>query len=378
MTNLSEDTPINGIHRRDLLGSGIALSVGAAAALGATALPARAQGSETATGGNVSGTRRLGSLEVSPIGMGCMSMAPGFYNPAPEPQDMVRVLRNAHELGITFFDTAEVYGPFISERIAGEALEPIRDEVVIGTKFGFSFNENGGYAGRNSQPAHIKQAVEGMLERLRTDRIDLLYLHRMDPNTPIEDIAGAVGDLIREGKVLEFGVSEVSPEILRGAHALTPVAAVQSEYSVFERLPEVAMFENCEELGVSFVPWGPVMRGLTTDHLNEYSRFDGDRRATVPFFAPDALVTNMEVVRLLRRWADGKGVTQAQISLAWMLAQKPYIVPIPGTTKLHHARENFEARNVSFTSSELARFNEEFDALPIAGNRPESAAFESQ
>lgn len=379
MNNETEKNQMAGLDRRNFLSAGMALTVGAAS-FAAAAPAARAQTeSDIQLDGALSATRRIGNLEVSPIGLGCMSMAPGFYNPAPDPQEMVQVIRGAHALGVTFFDTAEIYGPFISERIVGEALEPIRDEVVLATKFGFAFNSNGGYAGRNSQPAHIKQAVEGMLERLRTDRIDLLYLHRMDPNVPIADIAGAVGDLIREGKVLEFGVSEVSPEILRGAHAVTPVAAVQSEYSVFERLPRVAMFETCEELGVSFVPWGPTMRGLTTDHLNEYSRFGGgDRRASVPFFAPEALATNMEIVRLLRRWADAKGASPVQISLAWMLAEKPYIVPIPGTTKLHHARENFEAANISFTAEDLARFNQELDALPVAGNRPDSAAFESQ
>ena len=244
--------------------------------------------------------RWLGPLEVSPIGLGCMAMAPGFYNPAPERAAMVRLIRDAHRTGVTFFDTAEVYGPFISEEIVGEALAPIRNEVVLATKFGFSYNGSS-VTGRNSQPAHIKTRVEGMLQRLRTDRIDLLYLHRMDPNVAIADIAGAVGDLISDGKVRAFGVSEVNPDTLRGAHAVTPVAAVQSEYSLLERLPEVAMLDTCAELGIGFVPWGPTMRGLLADGFNGFSRFaTQDRRAAVPFFTPEALETNLKIVALAR------------------------------------------------------------------------------
>ncbi|WP_196769652.1 aldo/keto reductase [Vibrio natriegens] len=324
-------------------------------------------------------SRKLGSLNVSPIGLGCMSMAPGFYNPAPAPKDMIDVIRRSYDLGVTFFDTAEIYGPFISEQIVGEALKPIRDHVVIASKFGFAFTSSGGYAGRNSRPEHIKTAVEGMLKRLNTDHIDLLYLHRMDPNVPIEDIAGAVGDLIKEGKAIEFGLSEINPETLKAAHAVTPVAAVQSEYSVFERLPEIAMLETCEKLGVGFVPWGPTARALVTDRFNEYSRFaSGDRRANVPFFREDALQTNMEVVRLVRKWADNKGATPVQFALAWLLAQKPFIVPIPGSTILHHVRENFDAIQLEITPEELERFRVELEGLPIAGNRPSSAAFENQ
>ncbi len=307
-----------------------------------------------------------------------MSMAPGFYNPAPDPQDMVRVIRGAHALGVTFFDTAEIYGPFISEEIVGEALQPIRNEVVFASKFGFAFNGTA-YAGRNSRPEHIKQAVEGMLRRLRTDRIDLLYLHRMDPQVPIADIAGAVGDLIREGKAREFGVSEVNPETLRGAHAVTRVAAIQSEYSIFERIPEVTMLDTCEELGVGFVPWGPTARALVTDRFNEYSRFaSGDRRANVSFFSAEALETNMKVVRLIRQWGDRKGVSPVQFALAWLLAQKPWIVPIPGSTRLAHVRENLGALQVEISAAELAQFRSELEAMPIVGSRPQVAAYESQ
>lgn len=322
--------------------------------------------------------RRLGPLEVSPIGLGCMAMAPGFYNPAPERAAMVRLIRDAHRMGVTFYDTAEVYGPFISEEIVGEALAPIRDEVVLATKFGFNYNGTS-ITGRNSRPAYIKERVEGMLTRLRTDRIDLLYLHRMDPSASIADIAGAVGELISAGKVRAFGVSEVNPETLRGAHAVTPVAAVQSEYSLLERLPEVAMLDTCADLGVGFVPWGPTMRGLLADGFNAYSRFDAkDRRASVPFLAPEALETNMKIVALARDWAQRKDATPVQIAMAWLLAQRDFIVPIPGTTKWPHLRENMGALDVRFTADELAEFRTALTALPIIGNRPDSKAQENE
>lgn len=367
------------INRRNLIVSGVAAAAAGASLGFSTSSSSASTQSSTNKPLTAGAKRKIGSLSVSPIGLGCMSMAPGFYNPAPNPQDMVKVIRDAHEMGVDFYDTAEIYGPFISENIVGEALEPIRDEVTLASKFGFSFSSSGAYAGRNSQPAHIRQAVEGMLKRLRTDRIDLLYLHRMDPQVPIEDIAGAVGDLIKEGKALEFGVSEVNPETLRKAHAVTPVAAIQSEYSVFERLPEVAMLDVCEELGVAFVPWGPTCRALVTDRFNEYSRFaGGDRRANVPFFSDTALETNMEIVRLLRKWADRKSVTSVQLAMGWLLAQKPFIVPIPGSTILHHIRENLGALDVHFTAEELAAFRTELEALPISGARPEAAAYENQ
>jgi len=334
--------------------------------------------SATPTGRGRLPKRRLGPLEVSPIGLGCMAMAPGFYNPAPERSAMVRLIRDAHRMGVTFFDTAEVYGPFVSEEIVGEALGPIRNDVVLATKFGFNY-EGSSVTGRNSRPAHIKARVDGMLKRLRTDRIDLLYLHRMDPNVPIADIAGAVGDLISDGKVRAFGVSEVNPETLRAAHAVTPVAAVQSEYSLLERLPEVAMLDTCAELGVGFVPWGPTMRGLLADGFNAYSRFAAqDRRANVPFFASEALETNLAVVALARDWAQRKEATPVQIALAWLLAQRGFIVPIPGTTKWPHLRENMGALDVRFTAGELAEFRAGLTALPVIGNRPASKARENE
>ena len=322
--------------------------------------------------------RRLGPLEVSALGLGCMAMAPGFYNPAPERAAMIRLIRDAHRMGVTFFDTAEVYGPFISEEIVGEALQPIRNEVVLASKFGFNY-DGSSVTGRNSRPAHIKERVDGMLKRLRTDRIDLLYLHRMDPKVPIADIAGVVGDLVSAGKVRAFGVSEVNPETLRGAHAVTPVAAVQSEYSLLERLSEIAMLDTCAELGVGFVPWGPTMRGLLADGFNGYSRFAAqDRRASVPFFASEALETNLKVVALARDWAQRKQATPVQIALAWLLAQRDFIVPIPGTTKWPHLRENLGALEVRFTAGELAEFRTALAALPIVGNRPASKAQENE
>ena len=356
--------------------------LGAGAALATAAVVGKAEAQTTPSGVPANarpGMRRLGPLEVSPLGLGCMNMAPGFYNPAPDPRAMVRLIRDAHAMGVTFYDTAEVYGPFISETIVGEALQPIRDEVVLATKFGFAYNADGSYAGRNSRPAHIKQRIEGMLQRLRTDRIDLLYLHRMDPDVPITDIAGAVGELIQAGKVRAFGVSEVNPETLRGAHAVTPVAAVQSEYSLLERLPEVAMLDTCAELGIGFVPWGPTMRGLLADGFNEYTRFDAaDRRSSVPFFAPEALVTNMKVVALAREWAQRKSSTPVQIALAWLLAQRPFIVPIPGTTRWPHLRENLGATQVRFTPTELVEFNTALQGLAIAGNRGHDKALRNE
>ena len=365
--------------RRNFLAGTLGAATTAALAVGAQgAAQAQPAAPAVAAGGGQRPRRRLGPLEVSPIGLGCMAMAPGFYNPAPERQAMVRLIRDAHRMGVTFFDTAEVYGPFISEEIVGEALAPIRNEVVLASKFGFGYNGSS-VTGRNSQLAHIKARVEGMLKRLRTDRIDLLYLHRMDPSVPIADIAGAVGDLIKAGKVRAFGVSEVNPETLRDAHAVTPVAAVQSEYSLLERLPEVAMLDTCAELGIGFVPWGPTMRGLLADGFNAYSRFaTQDRRTSVPFLAPEALETNLKIVALARDWAQRKNATPVQIALAWLLAQRDFIVPIPGTTKWPHLRENMGALDVRFTPGELAEFRTALAALPVVGNRPASKARDNE
>lgn len=318
--------------------------------------------------------RMLGTLEVSPIGLGCMSMKSGSYNPPRDKKDMIPVIRGAVDMGVTFFDTAEVYGPFTDEELVGEALAPVRDQVVIASKFGFDFSQ-GNRAGRNSKPEHIRTAVEGMLKRLRTDRIDLLYLHRLDPEVPVEDVAGTVKELIKEGKALHFGLSEVSPKTIRKAHAEQKVAALQSEYSLIQRALENEVIDTCGELGIGFVPWGPVCRGFLGDKFNEYSRFSEDSRfVAVPYFTPEAIKAHMEVLVLVREWARKKKATPAQISLAWLLAQKPYIVPIPGTTKLHHMKENMGAMDISFTSGELKEFRESLEKISLVGvRRPESA-----
>ncbi len=317
--------------------------------------------------------RKLGSLEVSAIGLGCMSMTSGSYNPPRTMKQMVPVIRGAVDLGVTFFDTAEVYGPFTDEEIVGEALKPVRNDIVIASKFGFSF-ENGQRAGRDARPESLRKAVEGMLKRLQTDRIDLLYLHRADSNVPIEEVAGTVKDLIKEGKARHFGLSEVSPETIRRAHKEQKVTALQSEYSLMERAMENQILDTCEELGIGFVPWGPVVRGFLGDKFNEYSRFRDDSRfASVPYFTPEAIEKHMEFLFLVREWAMKKDATPAQIALAWVLAQKPFIVPIPGTTKLHHMKENLGALNVSFTSDELKEFREVFSKIELVGMRtPES------
>lgn len=318
--------------------------------------------------------RKLGTLEVSPLGLGCMSMTSGSYNPPRSKKEMIPVIRGAVDLGVTFFDTAEVYGPFTNEELVGEALAPVRNNVVIASKFGFELG-SGERSGRNSRPENIRQAVEGMLKRLRTDRIDLLYLHRLDPNVPIEDVAGAVKDLIKEGKARHFGLSEVSPSTIRKAHAVQPISALQSEYSLIQRALENEVLDTCEELGIGFVPWGPVCRGFLGDKFNEYSRFSEDSRfVAVPYFTPEAIEAHMELLFLIRDWGRRKDATPAQISLAWLLAEKPFIVPIPGTTKLHHVKENMGALSVKFSENELKEFRQAFEKIELVGVRtPESA-----
>lgn len=347
--------------------AGATLTTGSLAWSSGNAAIKRAAGRSTAF--DSKGMRKLGSLEVSPIGLGCMSMTSGSYNPPRSAEDMVPVIRGAVDLGMTFLDTAEVYGPFTDEEIVGEAIKPIRNQVQLGSKLGFKF-DNGQRAGRDARPESMRKALDGMLRRLQTDHIDLLYLHRVDPEVPIEDVAGTFSQLIKEGKALHYGLSEVSPETIRKAHAVHPVAAVQSEYSIIQRALENQVLDTCEELGIGFVPWGPVCRGFLADKFNEYSRFSEDSRfASVPYFTPEAINAHMEVLRLVRVWARKKDASPAQISLAWLLAQRPFIVPIPGTTKLHHARENMGTLQISFTENELAEFRNDLTKIELVGVR---------
>lgn len=366
-----------GINRRSFMTRSALIGVGLTTSSSAWASAKSNSNNSKATrssSSNVYEKRKLGSLEVSPIGLGCMSMTSGHYNPPRDKSEMVKVVRGAVDRGVTFFDTAEYYGPFTNEEVVGEALKPVRDQVVIATKFGFQF-ENGQPVGRNSRPEHIRKAVEGMLQRLQTDRIDLLYLHRLDPEVPVEEVAGTVSKLIEEGKARHFGVSELSPETLRRAHAVQPVAALQSEYSLIQRLHENKVLATCEELGIGFVPWGPVCRGFLGDKFNEYSRFSEEsRHSEVPYFTPEALQANMALLNLTREWALQKGATPAQFSLAWLLAQKPFIVPIPGTTKLHHLEENLGAIDLKFTPDELKEFRNAFSKIALVGVRPAESA----
>jgi aryl-alcohol dehydrogenase-like predicted oxidoreductase len=302
--------------------------------------------------------RTLGdNLEVSALGLGCMSMSFG-YGPAADKQEMISLLRKAVELGVTFFDTAQVYGPFTNEELVGEALEPVRERVVIATKFGWDL-ESGENRGTDSRPDTIKRSVDGSLRRLRTDAIDLLYQHRVDPDVPIEDVAGTVKELIRAGKVNHFGLSEAGVRTIRRAHAVQPVAALQSEYSLWWREPEEEIIRALEELGVGFVPFSPLGKGFLTGTIDENTTFaSGDFRNTVPRFDPEARRANRAFVDLLERIAARKQATPAQIALAWLLAQKPWIVPIPGTTKRHRLEENIGAVDVELTAQDLREIEE--------------------
>jgi aryl-alcohol dehydrogenase-like predicted oxidoreductase len=313
------------------------------------------------------GTRKLGALEVSALGHGCMSISANYGPPADRSQG-IDVIRAAHEKGVTFFDTAEVYGPYTNEDLVGEALAPIRDRVRIATKFGFDLEAGG----LNSRPEHIRKVVEGSLKRLRTDRIDLLYQHRVDPDVPIEEVAGAVRDLIAAGKVLHFGLSEASAETIRRAHAVQPVTAVQTEYSVMERAVEKnGVLAACEELGIGFVPWGPMGMGYLTGKIDARTKLDPktDLRSGFDRFTPQNLAANRPFVELLQRVATKKDATPAQIALAWLLAQKPFIVPIPGTRNLDHLTENLGAAQVALTAAELRELETASATLVVHGGR---------
>src|SRR6266566_563782 len=313
-------------------------------------------------------TRKLGKLEVSEIGFGCMSMSANYGPPADRNQG-IQVIRAAFEKGVTFFDTAEVYGPYTNEQLVGEALAPFRDKVVIASKFGFKID---GTIGLNSRPEHIKKVVEASLKRLRTDRIDLYYQHRVDPEVPIENVAGAIKDLLKEGKVLHFGLSEASARTIRRAHAVQPVTAIQSEYSLMTRDPEQnGVLKTCEELGIGFVPWGPLGEGYLTGKMDARTKFDPttDVRSEFRRFTPEALAANMPVVDLLRRFAEKKNATPAQIALAWLMAQKPWIVPIPGTRNIDHLNENLGAINVQLTPADLREIETAFSKIKVHGGR---------
>ncbi|WP_240670531.1 aldo/keto reductase [Actinoplanes solisilvae] len=315
-------------------------------------------------------TRVLGNgLEVSSIGYGAMGMSQG-YGPGPDRQANIELLRAAVDRGVTFFDTAEVYGPFVNEELVGEALAPLRDRVVIATKFGFAIDEAGRQSGVDSRPEHIRVVVEASLRRLRTDRIDLLYQHRVDPNVPIEDVAGAVGELITAGKVGHFGLSEAAAATVRRAHAVQPVTALQYEYSLWFRRPEGEILPLAEELGIGFVPFSPLGRGFLTGAITRDTAFaDDDMRATLPRFEAEARQANEAVVDLLRRKADDKGATPAQIALAWLHAQQPWIVPIPGTRRLSRLEENIGADQIELTADDLREIDEAAAAIDIRGAR---------
>lgn len=312
-------------------------------------------------------------LEVSVLGLGCMGMSFSFP-PFPEKKEMIVMLRKAVEMGVTFFDTAEVYGPFTNEELLGEALQPLRREVVIATKFGFNI-VNGQMMGVNSRPENIRKVAEASLKRLRTEVIDLFYQHRIDPNVPIEDVAGTVKDLIQEGKVKHFGMSEAGVKNIRRAHAVQPVTALQSEYSLWWREPEDEILPVLEELGIGFVPFSPLGKGFLTGEIDANTKFEStDFRATVPRFSEENRKANQSVVDLLRKIAEEKGATPAQIALAWLLAQKPWIVPIPGTTKLHRLEENIAATQLKLSAEELKNIGEAASKIQVQGNRYSEAA----
>jgi aryl-alcohol dehydrogenase-like predicted oxidoreductase len=316
-------------------------------------------------------TRTMGKsgLEVSALGLGCMGMSYG-YGPAKDKQEMVALIHRAVELGVTFFDTAEAYGPYINEELVGEALAPFKGRVVIATKFGFKFDEAGKQVGVDSRPEHIKEVAEASLKRLKVDAIDLLYQHRVDPNVPIEDVAGAVKELIQQGKVKHFGMSEAGVQTIRRAHAVQPVTALQSEYSLWWREPEKEVLPMLEELGIGFVPFSPLGKGFLTGTIDEKTTFDPtDFRNVVPRFTEENRKANLAFVEWLKSFADRKQATPAQVALAWLLAQKPWIVPIPGTTQMPHMLENVGAAAVRFTPAEVAELNSALSAIQIRGAR---------
>ena len=358
------------MNRRNLFKTGVALA-------GGSMLASVTRG-EVLKAGLVSptiaqGNRKLGGvLEVSSIGLGVQNMGRTYQTTIPTRSEMIKIIQKAYDQGVTLFDTAEAYGPFESERILGEAVAPFRNKIVIETKYGWNIDQNTGQRlpGLNSQPEHIKLVVDGMLKRLRTDHIDLLYQHRVDPNVPIEDVAGTIQDLMKQGKVLHYGLSEPGPKTVRRAHAIQPVTAIQNEYSLLWRGPEETIIPLCEELNIGFVCWSPLGVGFLTGAIDENTRFAaGDIRGNETRFSPDNLPNNLALVKLLKKWGDQKQATPGQISLAWLLAQKPWIVPIPGTTQMAHMEENTKAGDIKFTVDELKQFNQELSGISIKGAR---------
>jgi aryl-alcohol dehydrogenase-like predicted oxidoreductase len=363
-----------GLNRRNLLKTGLVLA-GGAFLTGCGSVAATGTNSSAKSGkrtGNVEGRRKLGTLEVSSVGIGVQNMSRKYTTEVPSRTEMHNIIRTAFDRGVTFYDAAEAYGPFEVERILGEGVAPFRDKVVICSKFGWNIDQETGQRlpGLNSRPEHVRKVVEGMLKRLRTDRIDLLYQHRVDPAVPIEDVAGLMKDLIKEGKVLHYGLSEPGLQTVRRAHAVHPVTAIQNEYSLLWRGPEDSVIPLCQELGIGFVPWSPLGVGFLTGAIDANTRFaPGDIRGAEGRFSPENLPQNLKLVDLVKSWAVRKGATPAQISLAWLMAQKPWIVPIPGTTQMAHMLENNGADSVRFTTDELKGFNQEVAAIEIKGLR---------
>jgi aryl-alcohol dehydrogenase-like predicted oxidoreductase len=327
----------------------------------------------------IRGRRRLGKLEVSSVGLGVQNMSRTYQTTVPHRPEMINIIRTAFDRGVTFFDAAEAYGPHEVERILGEAVQPFRNKVVIATKFGWNIDQETGQRrpGLNSQPAHIRIVVDNMLRRLRTDYIDLLYQHRVDPKVPIEDVAGVIKELMNQGKVRHWGLSEMGLKTLRRAHAALPVTAVQNEYSMLWRGPEREVIPTCEELGIGFVPWSPLGVQFLTGAIDENTRFaDGDIRKVESRFSPENIKHNLALVRLISTWAERKGATRAQIALAWAMAQKPFIVPIPGTTQMAHMLDDIGAAQVSFTAAEIEEFNAAVRAIEVRGERLPAAVLQ--
>lgn len=370
--NNSEDKTTTGFNRRDLFKTGLVLAGGALLPTACKTSASAAGGTKNTSKSEVNTRRKLGKLEVSSIGIGVQNMSRKYTTEVPSRKEMHNIIRTAFDNGVTFYDAAEAYGPHEVERILGEGIAPIRNKVVITSKFGWNINQETGQRlpGLNSKPEHVRKVVDGMLKRLNTDRIDLLYQHRVDPSVPIEDVAGLMKDLIKEGKVLHYGLSEPGVETVRRAHAVHPVTAIQNEYSLLWRGPEKAIIPLCEELGIGFVPWSPLGVGFLTGAIDAQTRFaPGDIRGNEGRFSAENLPNNLALLELVKKWATQKGATPAQISLAWLLAKKPWIVPIPGTTQMAHMLENNGADSVRFTGDELNSFNADLAKIEIKGLR---------